>query len=132
MSRKKIFILLSAGLLLLISVVLIGAGFLGPDVRVGYGENSYGNKLNASFYYFNGTNTKKLKFNKGDQVKMTYSIELSKGTLQMKVRDEADNEVFLKTEGSGEVDFIVDKTQNYEIEIKAIKAKGKYTLDWSK
>lgn len=131
MNKKRVIMISSLTVFLLVSGVLIFFAFRGSDIRVGYAENSYGSTLNSSFYYFNGTNSKKVKFNKGDKVRMVYSIELSKGTLQMSLKDQEGIDVFRKSEGSGEITFTVSRTQYYLVEINASKAKGKYKLKWS-
>lgn len=133
MNKKRIIIIISAVLGILLLSGIIGYSVLtGTDIKVGYIENSYGNKLNASFFYFNGTNNKKVKFDKDDKVTMKYSIEIKKGTLQVSLKDREGKEIFNKSEGSGEEIFTVNETQNYLIEITASKAKGKYDLTWSK
>ncbi|MFC3749974.1 hypothetical protein [Paenibacillus sp. GCM10012306] len=131
MNKKRIIMISSLTVFLVVSVVLIFAAFLGSDIRIGYAENSYGSTLNSSFYYFSGSNSKRVKFKKGDQVKLVYSIELSRGSLQVSLKDQTGHDVFSKSEGSGEINFTVSQTQEYQVEINASKARGKYKLKWS-
>lgn len=133
MNKKKIIIFsVILGILLLSGTIIFSSCLMGSGIKIGCVEKSYGNTLNASFYYFDGTNNKKVKFDKGDKVTIVYSIELEKGALQVNLKDQAGKEIFSKSEGSGEATFTVNETQNYSINIIASKAKGKYNLTWSK
>lgn len=102
------------------------------NVRVGYLGTSYGNTQSASFSYFDGINTRKVNFDKGDEITINYSIELKKGTLQVRLEDQEGQEVFSKSEGSGVETITVNETQTYLIKITASKAEGKYSLSWNK
>ena len=132
MNKKKIIIFSVILGILLLSGTIICSCLMESGTKVGYVGNSYGNTLNASFYYFDGIESKKVKFDKGDKVTIVYSIELEKGALQVNLKDQAGKEIFSKSEGSGEATFTVNETQNYSINIIASKAKGKYNLTWSK
>lgn len=101
-------------------------------IKIGYVGNSYGNNLNASFKYFSGLETKKVKFDAGDYVTITYTIEAEEGGVQLQVKDQSGNEVVSKSGGSGEASFTVSETQVYTINVVATKSKGKFKISWSK
>ncbi|GAE87036.1 hypothetical protein [Acetivibrio straminisolvens] len=128
--RKKLIL----GGVLFIGVILI-AGFtllsvLKPSVKVGYVGNSVGNTINASFKYFDGVESRKVKFNEGDIVTIKYAIGLEEGSLSLVVFDEKGNEIINRSDSEGEVSFQVSETQKYKISLVAAKAKGDFSVKW--
>lgn len=102
------------------------------ELKIGYFGNNIGNKLEASFQYYNGTDSKTIKFEAGDNVTVTYSLNAKKGDLQLEIKDKAGNEIISQGAGSGDVTFDVKETQDYTISIVALKAKGSYEVTWGK
>jgi len=132
MNKKNKIIAIVIGIMLIVGCILLVFFTRGSKFKIGYVGNNYGNTLNASFKYFSGTESKKVKYNAGDNVKITYTIELEKGELQLKVKDQEGNEVKSESGGSGEVTFTVSETQEYTINVVATKAKGKFNIIWSR
>lgn len=131
--NKKAIIGISAVLgFLLLSGLVVFSFIRDNGMKIGFAENNYGHTMSASFYYYDGTNKKKVTLNKGDEVTLAYNMDAKKGALEMIVKDQGGNEVLKKSDGTGEASFTANETQEYSIEIVAIKAKGKYKLTWSK
>ncbi len=127
-SNKKVLILV-----VLVGMIVIGfviSVFLGgfSEMKIGYVEDGYGNTMSASFKYYNGEKTKKISFDKKDEVTVKYNIELEEGSLNIDIEDQDGNKVFSKNEGNGEVKFKVDEESSYKISFKADKAKGSYSV----
>jgi TusA-related sulfurtransferase len=133
MSKKNILlILIAVGIILITGLTLSHALHGGPEVKVGYMGSNVGNMLKASFRYYDGIESKKVKLSSGDNVKITYTIVATKGNIQVLVKDQSGNEVMNQSDSSGEMSFAVNETQNYNIYVIATKAQGKYEVTWNK
>lgn len=101
-----------------------------PSVKVGYVGSNAGNTINASFKYFDGVESRKVKFNEGDVVTIKYAIGLEEGSLSLVVFDEKGDEIIKRSDNEGEVSFEVTETQKYKISLVAAKAKGNFSVKW--
>lgn len=132
MDKKKKLLLVGGivfiGIMLIFGLVMFSV--LEPSVKIGYAGSNVGNKMSGSFKYFDGTESKTVKFNQGDIVTIKYSLEIEEGSLSLIVFDEKGNEVVKKSDNEGEVSFEVSETQKYKISIVAVKAKGKFNVKW--
>ncbi len=129
MNKKNMTIISSIVVVLLLFVLIAKSS----DIKFGFVGNSYKNVLKASFKYFNGEKDKEIEFSEGEVINFEYSLQGKKGSLELQIRDE-DGKIVESKRGSGEgnIELKVDKTQKYKIRILAKRAKGKYSLEWSK
>ncbi|MBU3111498.1 hypothetical protein [Clostridium lacusfryxellense] len=117
-------------ILVIVGCILLVFSTREPKSKIGYVGNNYGMSFDASFKYFNGTESRKVKYDAGENAKITYTIIAKKGKLEMNVKDQKGNEVKRVSVGSGEVAFTVTETQVYTINVVATKAKGKFYIKW--
>ncbi len=99
--------------------------------QLGYVGSNYGNVMNASFKYLNGTKSNCVTFKKGEKVIIHYIINLENGSLNIVVRDEDGKVVGKSTNNKGEIKFNVNKTEKYSLNLIANKAKGNFFITWN-
>lgn len=130
-SKKKLFIACGVLVVILGVIIIILAMQDGVNMKMGYVGNSAGNNMNGSFKYFNGTEEKKVKFEEGSNVVITYSLNQKAGELRLTVSD-SQGGIIDSADGTaeGEFHFTADKTQKYVITVEAKKAEGSFNIDW--
>lgn len=98
--------------------------------RIGFNGNNVGNKFEASFKYFDGTETRKIKLEKDDVVNVNFLIEPEEGSIIFSILNKEGNELFKDDEGEGTYKMSVKESGNYSFKIIANDAKGKYKISW--
>lgn len=94
-------------------------------VRMGYVENSIGNKWTASYAYFHGHTNRTVR---GDVV-LSGSVSTKDGELDILVTDQEGNPVFFR-ENVGTDSFEVPISGTVKVTITAHKHRGGFTLQW--
>lgn len=131
MNKKNVkIIVIIIAIMIIVGCTLLVVFNREPKSKIGYVGNNYGMTMDASFKYFNGTESRRVKYDAGENAKITYTIIAKKGELEMNVKDQKGNEVKRVSVGSGEVAFTVTETQVYTINVVATKAKGKFYIKW--
>lgn len=130
-NKKKLFIACGVLVVIFIIITAILAMQDGVDVKLGYAGNSVGNSMIGSFKYFNGTEEKKVTFEEGNSVVITYSLEQKAGELHVTVFD-AQGGVVDSAAGTteGEFSFTPKQTQKYVIAVEAKEAEGSFNISW--
>lgn len=100
------------------------------NVKRGFIGNNIGNHMEAKFNYFDGKEINIEKFKEGSNVSIDYKINIVEGNLKVEVTDESGNLIAESKDKTGKVEFKVDKTQNYKINLVADKSKGNYSITW--
>lgn len=128
MAQKITAIIASMGLILIVSAFILFEN--SSDIKIGYIQASSDNDWHASFNYFEGLDDRELTLPQGEQIVLIYSIELEKGALEMRVKDENGNEIAHMSD-SGQIALPVEEEQSYLIEVEGKEAKGSYLVTWN-
>jgi hypothetical protein len=101
--------------------------------KVGWVGLNYGGKLKASYRLFDGPQTSTVSLNAGEQVSLTYAVEVSSGSLTLTLSDPAREilwqEVF-EGDGSGEFTFESGLDGRYTLTAEGQETRGGFDISW--
>ena len=130
MGKKKI----RKGIVALIVLFLL---FLGgcnaSNLKVGYVSTGVGNTLTASYYYFDGVESRSIKGEPGEVITVAFNSEVKKGNLEMKIQSPTGEVYLLPTNQNSEetLEIHVDKTGIYRLVIMGERTRGSFSVAWS-
>ncbi len=124
MARK---LSLTSILVLTISLVLVGCS--GGSYNLSKGNITYkNNSITGDYSKFTGNFYKTVKFNEGEIVNYSLTLNTIKGDLTAKLIDSDENVV---AELSDKLAVTIKKTDNYKIMIEGNSHKGNFVLTWT-
>lgn len=123
-------------LLLLALMALIVALFAGcgrSGVRIGWAATTGLHSKRATYTYLNGQEYATIRAGAGETIAVDYKVEVAQGTLTIRIVDpdgEEIEEVELKEDGKGTLEFTAEQEGRYTIAITGSETKGSYKLEW--
>lgn len=94
-------------------------------------EYSTFNSLNMKYGYLNGTKHKNIKLSSGDELTITYSSKVEKGSLEIFLLDPEKQSVKnILDDNSGKFKYMVKKSGKYSLKVVGNKTKGQFNLSW--
>lgn len=102
--------------------------------KVGWVGLNYGGKLKASYRLFDGPQTSTVALDAGEQVSLTYVVEVDSGSLTLTLSDPAREvlwqEVF-EGDGSGEFAFETGLDDRYALPAEGQETQGGFDIRWT-
>jgi hypothetical protein len=122
--------LMGLGILIM---VLLAAGCSNANLKVGYISSGIGNTFTASYYYFDGMESRKIDGEPGEIITVAYDSEVKRGNLQMKIQSPTGEVYHLSTDAESEklMEIPVDKTGTYRLIITGERTRGSFSVAWS-
>ena len=115
-------------LILTISLILVGCS--GGSYKLIKGSIKYkDNSICGNYSKYTGNFYKKVKFNEGEVVNFSLTLNTVKGELTAKLIDSDENIMF---ELNDEKTVKIKKTDNYKVQIIAEEHKGDFKLTWAR
>ncbi|NBG89536.1 hypothetical protein [Isachenkonia alkalipeptolytica] len=126
---KKSKGIMALGVLLLLLLV----GCSTSNLKIGYISSGVGNTLTASYYYFDGIESRKIEGEPGEIITIAYNSEVKKGNLEMKIESPTGEVYPLPTEHNSEeiVEIPVDKTGTFRLIVMGERTRGSFSVSWS-
>ena len=126
---KKSKGIMALGVLLLLLLV----GCSTSNLKIGYISSGVGNTLTASYYYFDGIESRKIEGEPGEIITIAYNSEVKKGNLEMKIESPTGEVYPLPTEHNSEeiVEIFVDKTGTFRLIVMGERTRGSFSVSWS-
>ncbi len=121
------------GILLGVLVLLLLAGCNASNLKIGYISTGVGNTLTASYYYFDGMESRRIEGEPGEIITIAYSSEVKKGNLEMKIKSPT-GEIYPLSTGDGYEEMLeipVDKTGTYRLIVMGERTRGSFSVSWS-
>lgn len=123
---KKYFVMLVATITLF-SLLLISC----TDIEVGYVGSNTGNQINGTYKYFDGVKSKVINAEAGNTIDISYSSEVNKGELSLKVLDSSHKTIAeLEPNTTGTKEIKVSQDEKYELIIKGSGTEGNFKVEW--
>jgi hypothetical protein len=101
--------------------------------KVGWVGINYGGKLKASYQLFDGPQTSTVSLDAGEQVALTYAVEVDSGSLTLTLTD-PDREVIwqevFERDGSGEFAFEAGLDGRYALTTDGQETQGGFDIHW--
>ncbi len=122
---KKFLVILS-----LLLVVLLSSC---SKTQVGWVEMNYGNDFQASYQFFDGKETEKIKIDAGDNFSLTYDVDVDDGALTLEFSDPDGNVVWEETfleDAEDTYDFIPQKSGRFTLTVSGDQTEGGFDLTW--
>ncbi len=121
---------LFGGILLLL---LLAVGCSSSNLKVGYVSTGVGNTFNASYFYFDGIESRSIEGGPGDVITIAYNSEVKKGSLEMKIQSPMGEVYCLPTDLTSEemLEIKVDKSGTYRLIIMGERTRGSFSVAWS-
>jgi len=130
MLRKTTLIRFSVFVLLL----LLTAGCSSSSLKIGWRETSTLSHKMAKYESFSGTEPYSICTKAGDNLDLNYRLEVTKGNLQLKLEDPAEQVVWEK-EFQQDMDGSYQQTNTergcYRLLVIGNQTGGSYDIDWS-
>jgi hypothetical protein len=101
--------------------------------QVGWVVMNYGNSYEASYLLFDGQETEKFQIDAGENLKLSYDVEVDEGALTMRLTDPTGNVVWEETflEDAQDVfDHISNASGRYTLKMIGDNNKGAFDLQW--
>ena len=123
-------------LLLLGMILLFVFGCKGSDsssVRIGFVGSNYSNHMDYEFSTFTGTESNKFKAQKGDLIKPTYDITLTKGKITIQLISPTKELVWKKDiqqNEQGMTELVLEESGWYTFLVTGKAAGGSFYLSW--
>lgn len=119
--------------ILVLTVLLLLAACNASNIKVGYVTSNIGNTITASYYYFDGTESKEIKGEPGEIIAVAYNSEVKKGNLTMEIQSPTGDVYVLPTDQTTEelLEIPVDKTGTYRLIINGERTRGSFSVAWS-
>ncbi|MCY6960363.1 hypothetical protein [Clostridium brassicae] len=115
--------------MMLFLIICLLMGCSGGSYKINEGDiKASDNSINGSYGSFTGNYFKKVKFEKGEDIKFDFEINTVKGRVSAKVIDSQDNTV-AKIEKSKSVK--IDKADTYTIKVEGENHEGGFVLTWN-
>lgn len=121
---------LFGGILLLL---LLAVGCSTSNLKVGYVSTGVGNTFTASYYYFDGIESRRIEGEPGEVITIAYNSEVKKGNLEMKIQSPTGELYLLPTDINSEelMEIQVDKSGTYRLIILGERTRGSFSVAWS-
>jgi len=123
--------------LLLLGVILLFVfGCKGSDsssVRIGFVGSNFSNHMDYEFSTFTGTESNKFKAQKGDLIKPTYDVTLTKGKITIELISPTKELVWKKDiqqNEQGMTEFVLEESGWYTFLVTGKTAGGSFYLSW--
>jgi len=123
-------------LLLLGMILLFVFGCKGSDsssVRIGFVGSNYSNHMDYEFSTFTGTESNKFKAQKGDLIKPTYDVTVTKGKITIELISPTKELVWKKDiqqNEQGMTEFVLEESGWYTFLVTGKAAGGSFYLSW--
>lgn len=119
------------GILLLVLLMVVGCST--SNLKVGYISSGVGNTFTASYYYFDGMESRNIKGEPGEIITISYNSEVKKGNLEMKIESPTGEVYPLPTDLNSEemMEIKVDQTGTYRLIIMGEGTRGSFSVAWS-
>jgi len=124
LKRISVFILL----------LLLAAGCSSSSLKIGWRETSTLSHKMAKYESFNGTEPYSICTKAGDNLDLNYRLEVTKGNLQLKLEDPAEQVVWEKEfRQDADGSFQQSDTQRgcYRLFVSGDQTRGSFVIDWS-
>jgi len=124
-------------LLLLGMILLFVFGCKGSDsssVRIGFVGSNYSNHMDYEFSTFTGTESNKFKAQKGDLIKPTYDVTLTKGKITIQLISPTKELVWKKDiqqNEQGMTELVLEESGWYTFLVTGKAAGGSFYLSWT-
>ena len=129
--KRRYPYLVITGILAALTVFTCLAACVEPTIKVGYAGSNIGNKINASYQLFTGTETKTIPGEVGKSIVIEYSSVVEKGELKMLIYDPDMNFVAdLEANTTGTREIVFERDGNYKLEITGENTKGSFDVRW--
>jgi len=129
--RRGIFALLLLGMILLFVFGCKGSD--SSSVRIGFVGSNYSNHMDYEFSTFTGTESNKFKAQKGDLIKPTYDVTLTKGKITIELISPTKELVWKKDiqqNEQGMTEFVLEESGWYTFLVTGKAAGGSFYLSW--
>lgn len=127
--KKKIIIIL---LIFILNLNLIGCTSSLYIFKTGSGNSV--NSIDYSYRLFHGKETKTIKVEKNEKIKIEYDVEVKKGNLEIEVLNKKGEKIWkinLDKDKKGEHELKL-KEDTYKLIVRGDKAKGSYNVKYNK
>ena len=113
--------------------VLLVVGCSSSNLKVGYVSSGVGNTFTASYYYFDGIESRNIKGEPGEIITIAYNSEIKKGNLEIKIESPTGEVYLLPTDLKSEekMEIPVNKTGTYRLIVMGERTRGSFSVAWS-
>ena len=121
-------------LVLMLALLLFATGCSTSSLKVGYVSTSIGSEFSASYYHFNGTESRRIKAEEGETLSIQYETEVKRGSLDIWIQSPDGETIDLAT-GETTVDSIeipVEESGYYRLMVVGDSTRGSFDFDWSR
>jgi|GEM_PF-905563 len=131
LNKGKRKAIIGFGILLIVLLMVVGCST--SNLKVGYVASGVGNTYTASYYYFDGMESRNIKGEPGEIITISFNSEVKKGNLEMKIQSPTGEVYPLPTDLNSEemVEIKVDQTGTYQLIIMGERTRGSFSVAWS-
>ena len=129
--KRSVFALLLLGMILLFALGCKGSD--SSSVRIGFVGSNYSNHMDYKFSTFTGTESNKFKAQKGDLIKPTYDVTLTKGKITIQLVSQTKELVWKKDiqqNEQGMTELVLEESGWYTFLVTGKAAGGSSYLSW--
>ena len=129
--KRSVFALLLLGMILLFALGCKGSD--SSSVRIGFVGSNYSNHMDYKFSTFTGTESNKFKAQKGDLIKPTYDVTLTKGKITIQLVSQTKELVWKKDiqqNEQGMTELVLEESGWYTFLVIGKAAAGSSYLSW--
>lgn len=130
MMEKRNLIILAGLLAAVIAVAFTVFAPMDKNIKLGFMGNKTSHSISAKFQYFNGMENGKLDLKEGEEISISYELNAVNGKLEINVLDANKKVMVTRKNIKGKIHLKAKKTQKYIIQVKGMKAKGAYSINW--
>lgn len=114
-------------------ILMLAVGCSSANLKVGYVSTGIGNAFTASYYYFDGVETRSIDGEPGETIIVAYNSEVKRGNLEMKIKAPTGEIYSLTSDGDSEesIEIPVNKTGTYRLMVVGEKTRGSFSVSWS-
>jgi len=119
------------GILLIVLVMVVGCST--SNLKVGYVASGVGNTYTATYYYFDGMESRNIKGEPGEIITISFNSEVKKGNLEMEIQSPTGEIYSLPTDRNSEemMEIKVDQSGTYQLIIMGERTRGSFSVAWS-
>ena len=114
-------------LFIVLTIFITGCTYGSYSIKVGSVDMGK-NEVSGSYSEFNGFKSKNYDFEEGDSLNFDTEIETESGELKILLLDE-DKNILQEISESGESNYEVKETSDYNIRVEAIEHKGSFSVE---
>jgi hypothetical protein len=104
------------------------------EIKIGWAEFSDLNSIKCSYSMFTGTEGRIIRAEEGDRIQLNYSVTVSKGSIEIEVRDPAGGILwkhkFEKGSFADSLNIRINQSGWYRVIVKGENAGGSFDISW--